>query len=300
MIKARGNDPETSVAAVPILPELLSTSSRRSCTSFESGVYAGWCVWFCTPHRPGHRRCPEKAWERRSRGDGAKGPRLYDWAVARLPAIGVFDGDRPTHERWVLDRRSLVRPNEIAYYLAYAPNGTSVADLVHIALALGDRGSLPDRQERMRPRSVRGPSLSGLVPAHHTGHARPRLPGRRRSPDNRKGGRGDDPTSTIRFTVAEIRRLLDTLMPRPTPRLGAVIHALNWSLWRRPHQAIARRRFRRPTTGGGDHDRLHLIDPKIRCRCGGGSPSAMDQPITRGEQMSMTVARNMHDEPTAV
>ncbi|MFV0126138.1 IS701 family transposase [Streptomyces sp. HMX112] len=78
-------------------------------------------------------QAPEQAWERHSCGDGAKGPRVYDWAAARLPAIGVFDGDRPTHERWVLGRRSLTRPDEIAYYLAYAPNSTSVADLVRIA-----------------------------------------------------------------------------------------------------------------------------------------------------------------------
>ncbi|MGM0349593.1 IS701 family transposase [Streptomyces sp. Adlamb9] len=76
---------------------------------------------------------PGEAWKRHSCGDGAKGPRLYDWAAARLPAIGVFDGDRPTHERWVLGRRSLARPNEIAYYVAYAPGGTSVAELVRIA-----------------------------------------------------------------------------------------------------------------------------------------------------------------------
>ncbi|MCX4635214.1 IS701 family transposase [Streptomyces sp. RPA4-5] len=76
---------------------------------------------------------PDQAWERRSCGDGAKGPRLYDWAADRLPVIDVFDGDRPTHQRWVLARRSLGRPDEIAYYLAYAPNGTSVADLVRVA-----------------------------------------------------------------------------------------------------------------------------------------------------------------------
>jgi SRSO17 transposase len=76
---------------------------------------------------------PDQAWERCSCGDGAKGPRLYDWAAARLPVIEVFDGDRPTHQRWVLARRSPARPEEIAYYLAYAPNGTGVTDLVRVA-----------------------------------------------------------------------------------------------------------------------------------------------------------------------
>lgn len=78
-------------------------------------------------------QAPEDAWERHSCGAGAKGPRVYDWAAARLPAIDDFDGDTPTHERWVLARRSLARPDEIAYYLAYAPAGTPVAELVRIA-----------------------------------------------------------------------------------------------------------------------------------------------------------------------
>jgi SRSO17 transposase len=76
---------------------------------------------------------PEDAWERYSCGAGAKGPRVYDWAAARLPAIDDFDGDEPTHDRWVLARRSLARPDEIAYYLAYAPAGTPVAELVRIS-----------------------------------------------------------------------------------------------------------------------------------------------------------------------
>jgi hypothetical protein len=80
---------------------------------------------------------------RHSCGDGAKGPRVYDWAAARLPAIWDFDGDRPTHQRWVLARRSLTRPDELAYFLAYAPNGTSVEDLVRIA---GSRWAIEMRQ----------------------------------------------------------------------------------------------------------------------------------------------------------
>ncbi|MGC9501399.1 IS701 family transposase [Streptomyces sp. WG7] len=78
-------------------------------------------------------QAPDDAWERHSCGNGAKGPRVYDWAAAQLPAIDDFDGDQPTHQRWVLARRSLARPDEIAYYLAYAPNGTAVAELVRIA-----------------------------------------------------------------------------------------------------------------------------------------------------------------------
>ncbi|MFE0420830.1 IS701 family transposase [Streptomyces tendae] len=78
-------------------------------------------------------QAPDEAWERHSCGDGAKGPRVYDWAAAKLPAVHDFDGDQPTHDRWVLARRSLARPEEIAYYLAYAPVGTEVAELARIA-----------------------------------------------------------------------------------------------------------------------------------------------------------------------
>ncbi|WP_433859795.1 IS701 family transposase [Streptomyces kronopolitis] len=78
-------------------------------------------------------QAPDDAWERHSCGNGAKGPRAYDWVAAQLPAIDDFDGDQPTHQRWVLARRSLARPDEIAYYLAYAPKGTAVAELVRIA-----------------------------------------------------------------------------------------------------------------------------------------------------------------------
>jgi SRSO17 transposase len=78
-------------------------------------------------------QAPGDAWERHSCGAGAKGPRVYDWAAARLPASDDFDGAEPTHDRWVLARRSLARPDEIAYYLAYAPAGTGTAELVRIA-----------------------------------------------------------------------------------------------------------------------------------------------------------------------
>ncbi|MGG2463786.1 IS701 family transposase [Streptomyces sp. RGM 3693] len=79
------------------------------------------------------RQAPEDAWQRLSCGNGAKGPRRYDWASARLPAISFFDGDEPTHHRWVLARRSLTRPDEIAYYFAYAPVVCTVADLARVA-----------------------------------------------------------------------------------------------------------------------------------------------------------------------
>ncbi|MFE4583569.1 hypothetical protein ACFRKC_49270 [Streptomyces chartreusis] len=81
---------------------------------------------------------PEEAWERFSCGGGAKGPRIYGWAAAQLLAVPFFD-DEPSHRRWVMARRSIARPDEIAYYLAHAPAGTTVGQLVTVA---GSRWSI--------------------------------------------------------------------------------------------------------------------------------------------------------------
>ncbi|WP_445398793.1 IS701 family transposase [Streptomyces sp. LE64] len=80
-------------------------------------------------------QAPDEAWERISCSDGAKGPRVYHWAAVRLPAVAEFDyqGEFPYRMRWALARRSIRRPDEIAYYLAYAPLETTAHQLVRIA-----------------------------------------------------------------------------------------------------------------------------------------------------------------------
>ncbi|GAA3131587.1 hypothetical protein GCM10017687_54030 [Streptomyces echinatus] len=66
-------------------------------------------------------------------GDGARGPRVYNWAAAKPPTNIIFDPDPPTHHRWVMARRSLSDPGELAYYLAYAPVGVEIAELARVA-----------------------------------------------------------------------------------------------------------------------------------------------------------------------
>jgi SRSO17 transposase len=78
---------------------------------------------------------PPQAWKRRSCGDGAKGPRLYDWAAATVPDE---DGTAPPGwTRYLLVRRSLTRnakgEPELAYYLCCAPAGTTDEDLIRVA-----------------------------------------------------------------------------------------------------------------------------------------------------------------------
>ncbi|WIX92454.1 IS701 family transposase [Amycolatopsis sp. DG1A-15b] len=86
---------------------------------------------------------PDEAWKRRSCGDGAKGPRMFDWAVAELPTYS--DTTPPGWGRWLLARRSLTRNNkgkhEIAYYLCCAPTGTTNKELIRVA---GARWAIED------------------------------------------------------------------------------------------------------------------------------------------------------------
>jgi SRSO17 transposase len=80
-------------------------------------------------------QAPAEAWEKISCGNGAKGPRVYHWAAVRLPAVAEFDyqGEVPHRMRWALARRSISKPDEIAYYLAYTPLDATVKELVRIA-----------------------------------------------------------------------------------------------------------------------------------------------------------------------
>ncbi|MCW7542133.1 IS701 family transposase, partial [Aquabacterium sp. A7-Y] len=66
-------------------------------------------------------------WRRLSAGDGAKGPRLYDWAWLPLLSWGT------TMQRGLLVRRSLGEAAELAYYAVYAPFHTPLQVLAHVA-----------------------------------------------------------------------------------------------------------------------------------------------------------------------
>ncbi|GAA2536374.1 IS701 family transposase [Winogradskya humida] len=67
------------------------------------------------------------AWQRLSCGDGAHGPRVYDWAWT--PIRAPFAHDR---RGWVLARRS-ISTGEIAYYRCVGRRGTRLRDLVRVA-----------------------------------------------------------------------------------------------------------------------------------------------------------------------
>jgi SRSO17 transposase len=74
------------------------------------------------------RALPPRAWRRLSAGAGTKGERLYDWA--RVPLVRPSE---PSRERWLLVRRSIADPADLAYFVVFAPAGLRLLDLVRAA-----------------------------------------------------------------------------------------------------------------------------------------------------------------------
>jgi SRSO17 transposase len=70
---------------------------------------------------------PARAWRRLSAGDGAKGPRVYDWARVALTRPGW-----PGRGFWLLVRRRLA-DGELAFYVCFGPARTTLAELVRVA-----------------------------------------------------------------------------------------------------------------------------------------------------------------------
>lgn len=75
-------------------------------------------------------RWPESRWQRLTVAEGEKGWITYDWACQRV--IESSDG-LPGREAWLLARRSVSDPTDIAYYLSNAPVTTSLLTLAQVA-----------------------------------------------------------------------------------------------------------------------------------------------------------------------
>jgi SRSO17 transposase len=69
-----------------------------------------------------------RTWRRLSVGAGAHGPRDYDWA--RVPIRIAW---APGRGHWLLARRSISDPTEIAYYVCYGPRRSTLLDLAWTA-----------------------------------------------------------------------------------------------------------------------------------------------------------------------
>jgi len=67
-------------------------------------------------------------WTRLSAGEGAKGPRLFDWQT-----IALTDPSLPGWRRWLLVRRSISDPTDLTTFLCFAPADTELSALVEVA-----------------------------------------------------------------------------------------------------------------------------------------------------------------------
>ncbi|WP_398937571.1 hypothetical protein [Streptomyces sp. IB201691-2A2] len=159
---------------------------------------------------------PDEAWERRFCGDGAK---------------------RPAYLR-----------------LAYAPNSTLIPELVRIAgvrwaleeafQATKDEYGLDEYEIRRYPGWYRHITLAMLA---HT------LLAAVAAPTTERGAAETTPSAPFTSPGQKSADSWTLCCPAPHPRLGPVAHALNWSLWRRRHQAAARRcHYRRSASSGND------------------------------------------------
>jgi SRSO17 transposase len=73
-------------------------------------------------------RLPTQAWKKISAGRGAKGPRVYHWARAAVRPL-----ETTGRGYWLLARRSLSDPSDLAYYLCHGPADTPLRELVRVA-----------------------------------------------------------------------------------------------------------------------------------------------------------------------
>lgn len=177
---------------------------------------------------------PRSAWQRYSAGVGSKGPRWYDWAWIDV-ATDTLAGQT------LLIRRN-PSSGELAFYRCWTPTPVSLPALVRVAgirwcveesfqTAKGQVG-LDHYQVRGWTAWHRFITLAMLALAFLTALTVIAAP-----PDNPDPHHHIRDAGPIALTTAEIRRLLVLLTGNPRSPL----HLLAWSIWRRRHQATARR-----------------------------------------------------------
>jgi SRSO17 transposase len=186
---------------------------------------------------------PPAAWQQMSAGDGAKGPRLYDWALVTTtdPALPAASQGA----NWLLIRRpARTAPGaniDYAFYRAHAPGPVPLHALVSVAgtrwkveegFAGGkELAGLDQHQVRSWTSWTRWTVLAMLAHAFLSV-----MTATQAAPAAGEVHRDQAGHELIPLTRNEIRRLFTGLLSRPQP----VQDQLHWSNWRRRHQATAR------------------------------------------------------------
>jgi SRSO17 transposase len=187
-------------------------------------------------------------WQRLSASQGTKGERFFDWA--RLPVVhaGTADGCH-----WLVFRRCLDDPHEVAYYLVWAPLDTSLPIMVQ---AIGVRWHIEEDLEATKAlgldhyevRSYQGwyrhLTLVLLAYAFLVSITLQQ-----------------EPTACaplIPLTPSEARHLLSHLI---FPASTSVLFISHWSIFRRTHQYWAGYYHRRRRTKAGSRLRVEPAFP---------------------------------------
>ena len=176
---------------------------------------------------------PRRAWQPISAGAGAKGHRVYDWALIDLPAAGA-DGHRAEGRWWLLVRRHR-RSGKRAYYRCFSPTPVPLSTLVRVAgirwtieedfqTGKGLTG-LDQHQVRRWTSWHRWATLTLLAHAFLTITAAV------------EHARAPAPSGQIPLTRNEISHLVAAHLLCPLRTLNQRLH---WSSWRRRHQHRAR------------------------------------------------------------
>ncbi|MFL5704277.1 MAG: IS701 family transposase [Ktedonobacteraceae bacterium] len=179
-----------------------------------------------------HQALRARDWQRLSASLGTKGERRFDWARLPLVHAGVVD-----QRHWLVMRRCLDDPDELAYYLLWAPPNTSLPIMVQ---AIGARWHIEEDLEATKDlgldhyevRSYVGWYrhitlvllayaflVSITVHNYLTASARPAEP--------------VACSPLIPLTTSEARHLVAHLI-FPAPTSAPLI--CHWSWWRRTHQ----------------------------------------------------------------
>jgi SRSO17 transposase len=178
---------------------------------------------------------PPDSWRRVSAGAGSKGPRWYDWAW-----LDLASGGQPGHT--LLIRRN-ASTGELAFYRCWSPRPVPLATLVRVAgvrwmveeTFQAGKGQVGLDQHQLRQWTgwhrftvLAMLALAFLAACAATTATPPTDPYHHARSDH----------GPIRLTVNEIRRLFTALV---NTTIHTVEHRWRWSLWRRTHQARARR-----------------------------------------------------------
>jgi SRSO17 transposase len=170
---------------------------------------------------------PERCWQRRSAGKGAKGERDYDWA--RVGIVAPADEQGGYH--WLLIRRR-IRDGELAFYRCWSPVKVSLTTLVRVAgtrwcveeCFQAGKGEVGLDQHQVRTWDSWHRYTTLAMFAHAVLAV---LAARERA--NRPQGTHQ----LIPLTVNEIRHLFAKLITRAS---FSFTYWLRWSAWRRRHQ----------------------------------------------------------------